>query len=385
MGSNECAYATAGGLGRELPPGHMTLDEICADFARRAAHQAEEARQWGLSRREFVERLAAGAAAVAATTALPFAARGAEAGAREPAAPNPPAAGPPAEKSRVVIVRHPEVLIPGQGYRVNPLVVEQMLDRALVELTGASGGTGGTPAAANAWQRIGREDDFLAIKHTLIGRPTLHSHTEIASAAAARLVTFAGLDSERILAADRRMPEPYNELSEPFELPSRGLKTRLRRLYTDQATAILNVSVLKCHSGVGISAAMKNHLGSVNNPAAYHGWEPGKMARSIPELNALEPLRTKTRLCIVDAVRPLFEGGPADNPEHRWDYRGLIVGTDPVAVTAAGMRILESKRREVWGEPRPMTAAREMVAWGQRIGLGNADPERIDQLELDLG
>ncbi len=373
-----------------LPAGHMTLGEICADFGQRARQQAAEARRLGVSRREFLERLAAGAAAAAGTAALPLGVRAATDAGKPDAAPTTqpaPAvrAGPPTEKSRVVVVRHPEVLIPDRGYRVNPLVIQQMLDRAVVELTGAMAGPSGGPAVATAWRRFGREDDFVAIKHTLIGRPTLHSHREIGAAVSSQLVAVAGAKADRIVAVDRRMPEPYGELSDPFALPSRGLKTRLRRLYTDHATAIVNVSVLKCHSGVGISAAMKNHLGSVNNPAAYHGWQPGEMARSVPELNALGPLRTKTRLCIVDAVRPLFAGGPADNPEYRWDWRGLIVGTDPVAVTAVGMRILEAKRNEVRGEEWPLTAAREMVAWGQQIGLGNADADRIDLVEVDLG
>lgn len=143
--------------------------------------------------------------------------------------------------------------------------------------------------------------------------------------------------------------------------------------------------MLKAHFGEGISASMKNHLGSVNNPAVYHGWRPDQMPRNLPELNALDPIRKKTRLCILDAFRPLFAGGPADDENYRWDYCGLIVGTDPVAVTAVGMQILEARRAEVRGKPWPMTAARHLVAHAQKIGLGAADPDRIDLVEAKMG
>lgn len=342
-----------------MPEGHLTLREICADFSRHEVSIRRRAADHGLSRRDFLQMLSAGA--VAATGLAAFAVRGAEAA--------------DAARSRVVVVTHPEVIL--REYRVNPPVVRQMLDRALVELSGAQD-------EKAAWQTVGKEDDFVAVKHNSMGAPTLHSHTEIHGAVAAQLAAQVGVNPERIVVVDRIVPEPYAELSEPFTLPSNGLQTRLRRLYTDHATAIVNVSVLKSHSGEGISAALKNHLGSVNNPAAFHWWQPERLPRNLPELNALDPLRTKTRLCIVDAIRPLFAGGPADNEQYRWDFRGLIVGTDPVAVTAVGIRILEAKRAESVGKDWPMTAARQMVAYAQEIGLGNADANRIDRLDVDM-
>lgn len=343
---------------RNAPAGHMTIGGMCADFARRAAALEARAARAGLNRREFLQALAAGAAGAAVSANGAWAAvEGA------------------AEKSRVVVVIHPEVIL--KEYRVNPPVVRQMLDRGLAHLTGSL-----TEDAA--WRRIGREDDFVVIKHNTMGRPTLHSHTEINDIVAERLAAEAQVNPDRILAVDRRVPPPFGEFAEPVALPSRGLTTRLRRLYTDHATAIVNVSVLKCHSGVGVSASMKNHLGSINNPSAFHGWEPGQMPVSVPELNALEPLRRKTRLCVIDAVRPLFAGGPADKPEYRWTYNALILSTDPVAATAVGLGILEAKRAQVSGRPWPLEMARRMVANAAAIGLGRADPEGIDLVEVDM-
>jgi hypothetical protein len=352
--------------------GQLSLDEIEADFARREAQLQRRTAWQGLTRRQLLETLAAGAAVAAAASVLPASAHG------EAPAPEAPPAAPAVNlpRSRVVVVTHPEVIL--KEYKVNPPVIRQMIDRALMDLTGAR-------TEADAWGLVGHEDDFVAIKHNSIGRPTLESHTEINDVLAAQLAAQAKVKPDRILAVDRTYPPPYNEFSDPFTLPSRKLETRLRRLYTDQATAIINVSVLKSHFSVGLSAAMKNHLGSVNNPAAYHGWEADRMPLSIPELNALPPIRTKTRLVIIDAIRPLYAGGPTDNPDYRWDFRGLIVSRDPVAASATGMRILEAKRAEVRKQAWPMTAAQLMMAYAQKIGLGNADADRIDLVEAKMG
>jgi len=341
--------------------GQWSAGRMRADFERREALLVHRAAAAGLSRREFLATLAAGAAATAASTAKAARAN---------------AAAPLPEKSRVVVVTHPEVII--REYRVNLPVVRQMLDRAVGELTGRG-------TQAEAWADVAHEGDFLAIKYNTMHQPTLHSHTEINEVVTQRVSGEAGVDPARILAVDRRLPRPYREFSDPFTLPSRNLTTRLRRLYTEAATAIVNVSVLKTHFGEGMSAALKSHLGSVNNPSAYHGWAPGRMPRSLPELSALPPLRTKTRLVIVDAIRPLYAAGPFDDPEYRWDFRGLIVATDPVAADSVALDILERHREAARGKPWPMPAARATVAWGQRIGLGNAEAARIDRVEVAMG
>jgi len=366
--------------------GPMSPSAMRRDFVRLRTRLDACAAAEGLSRREFLASLAAATAATGVTGAAAARAlagespTAAEPPAADAAGPGPgapaPEAAPPSRKSRVVVVTHPEVII--RDYRVNLPIVREMLDRAAAELLGRR-------TAAEAWADVAREGDFVAVKHNQMHAPTLHTHTEIDSVLMERLTKTAGVDPQRFLAVDRRLPQPYDELSDPFTLPSRNLATRLRRLYTEAATAVVNVSVLKTHFGEGMSAALKNHLGSVNNPGAYHGWEPGRMPRSLPELNALPPLRTKTRLVIVDAIRPLYDGGPFDDPDHRWDYRGLIVATDPVAADAVGLQVLETHRAEARGEAWPLPAARAMVRWGQEIGLGHADPGRIDRVNVDMG
>jgi hypothetical protein len=379
--------------------GQWSLSEIEADFARRDARQRRRLLSSGLTRREFLALAAAGAAAGAAAAAWPKvgqaglpptvplqmtppppvslpAASTSSSAALTPTA-SPASAAAPVARSRVVVVTHDPKEIFIKDYRANPLVIRRMLERALVELFGVR-------TEAQGWLKVAHEGDLVALKHNSIGRPTLESHTEINDAVSAQLAAEAKVDPRRIVVVDRTLPAAYAEFSDPFTLPTRGLQTRLRRLYTDHATAIVNVSILKSHYGEGLSEAMKNHLGSINNPSAYHGWEADHLPRNVPELNLLEPLRTKTRLVVIDALRPLFAGGPSDNPDYRWDYGGLVVSTDPVAASAVGLRIVEARRAEFHKGEWPLAAARLMMAHAQSIGLGNADANRIDLAAVKL-
>jgi len=336
-----------------------------------------------LSRREFLRQGLAAAAAVGAAASLPPLA-GRLFGQETPAAGQAAAAGTGdaagaggvAGKSRVIVITHPEALV--REYVGNRPVLQQMLERAVRELTGAD-------SDKKAWQQVALPGEPVSIKTTRAGGDLLKTHDELSAYVAERLIEAAGSDKDRIRIWDR--PDLRGEdleLSEPFVLPTRGKETRLRAVLVKDSPAIVNMPVLKTHSGTGASIAMKNHFGSINNPSAFHSWATGNMARSIAELNRLDPIRTRTRLIVVDATRPLFAEGPSDNPDFRWTFGGLIVGTDPVAVDAVGLDILEKKREEHFGRPWPLEHAREMVRWGQTIGLGNADASRIEVVRIKL-
>jgi hypothetical protein len=62
-----------------------------------------------------------------------------------------------------------------------------------------------------------------------------------------------------------------------------------------------------------------------------------------------------------------------------WPYRGLIVSTDPVAADAVGLRIIQAKRREVFGEDRPLQPTAHHIRLSETVhDLGIADMDRID-------
>ena len=83
----------------------------------------------------------------------------------------------------------------------------------------------------------------------------------------------------------------------------------------------------------------------------------------------------------VDALRPLCDKGPQPDPRYLWDYKGLIAGRDPVAVDAVCLRIVMEKRRELRGEPWPLSPPPLCVAAAdEKFGLGTC---RLEEIKLD--
>lgn len=323
----------------------------------------------GISRREFLGRTAAIGAGLATGGVLAASARRLLAQATTDTKADRP-------RSRVIVVTHPEVLV--RKYEANAPVLNRIVERAVRELTGAA-------TEKKAWQTIATTGDRVSMKTTRAAGKNLKTHDEIAAYLSKRLVELAGVDKDKVRAWDRGDLKGADlELSDPYTLPTRKKATHLRAALVKDTTAIINLPVLKSHSGTGASVALKNHFGSINNPSAFHGWTRGDMPLSIAELNALDPIKSRTRLVVVDATRPLYNGGPHDKPEYRWNFNGIIVGTDPVAVEAVGLQILEKKREEAKGAPWPLTDAHKVIAHATKLNLGTADLKRIDLVRIDL-
>lgn len=82
---------------------------------------------------------------------------------------------------------------------------------------------------------------------------------------------------------------------------------------------------------------------------------------------------------------PLFNGvGPHHyNKKYTWEYKGLLVGFDPVAVDSVGIRILQEKRRDFFEEDRPIKPpVKHIYLADTRHHLGTADPARIDLIKM---
>ncbi len=121
------------------------------------------------------------------------------------------------------------------------------------------------------------------------------------------------------------------------------------------ATALINVRPLRTHHWSGVATCLKNYIQFVPDPPAYHdeGCSP------LGKIWTYPIVKGKTRLNILSALTPQFYGRGAHFFDKRyvWPYKGLIVGTDPVAVDAIGAHLLQAKRIAFFGEDRALDVA----------------------------
>jgi uncharacterized protein (DUF362 family) len=64
----------------------------------------------------------------------------------------------------------------------------------------------------------------------------------------------------------------------------------------------------------------------------------------LPDLCLHPYVKEKHRLTICDGFRGQYDGGPAFKPEKAWEFGGLLVATDLVAMDAVGAQIIEQQR-----------------------------------------
>ena len=252
------------------------------------------------------------------------------------------------EKSRVILIREPGVLN-GQG-EVDASIIGRMLDQALVELTGKSG-------AKEAWKSILKPSDILGIKSNVWSRlPTPPALEEAIRGNAMEV----GISTQNIGISDRGV------LNDPV---------------FKKCTALINVRPLRTHAWSGVGTLIKNYIMFTDRPASLH---PDSCA-DLAETWFYPQVKGKTRLNILVMLTPLFYGvGPHHfNKEYVWNYYGLIVGFDPVAVDATGVRILQAKRSDYFGEDRPINPPpKHIMTADTKFGLGHADPSKIEIVRL---
>ncbi|RJP74640.1 MAG: DUF362 domain-containing protein [Candidatus Abyssobacteria bacterium SURF_17] len=320
-----------------------------------------------LTRRAFLKDAALGAtgAALGLTGCSPFA----EAG-HTPV----PRAELPQGKSRVVLIREEEAFdADGMPHEER---VEEILQRAMLELTGESTGEA-------AWSNFFKPEDIVGVKINVMMTPT----SPELSRSVARGIMKAGVAEQNIILWDRN-DAGYGLTGATVRDTKPGYDSKsLSRIVTEKATALVNVPGTKVHWLAGIGVALKNWVGAITNinvtdiGAVYkiHGDSCAECA-SIP---AIPAIREKCRLVVVDALRPLFHGGPQVNPRYLWPYGGILVATDPVAADAVCMRILETKRREFKGGDWPINPPPKHVFLAEeKYRLGHANMDKIELVRL---
>jgi len=251
-------------------------------------------------------------------------------------------------KSRVVLVRDLDVL--DENGNPKYAVVQEMLDAGIKALTDR-------PDPQSAWKTIIKPDDIVGIKNNRWSY--LRTTAEVENSLKKRIMEV-GVKEADISVDD------LGVLRNPVFL---------------KATALINARPMRSHHWSGVGSLIKNYIMFIPEPITIH---PDSCA-DLASIWDLPVVKGKTRLNVLVMFTPQFHSfGPHSfNPKYVWKYHGLMLGFDPVAVDATGLRIIEAIRRDYFAEDRPLNPpAKHIAIADSKYHLGTADPLKIELIKI---
>jgi len=326
---------------------------------------------------------------------------------------------------RVVEVRHEGCILQD---RYQPEAVNQMMQKGMLDLTGA-------PGWPDAWRVFFEPGDVVGIKVGGVGGPRLSSDASVlhrivdglrsAGVKTRDIVVFNRYRRETLGAGiDKWIPEgvrlmsaceaydtvqlgmegydPDHYLDIPLVKPGQDVRDdHVRRSYVVQIVTrhinkFINLPVLKHHQSAGVTIALKNMShGLVNNVNRSHPTPTNNSCGFfIPAVVNVEPIRRKAVLHICDGVRAAYHGGPGGRPRYMWEAKTMLFATDPVALDKTGWKIIDRKRAEVGMAPvavsKPdqsstfLNCQVEHIEIAGALGLGIFDDQKIQHNQVQL-
>jgi len=243
---------------------------------------------------------------------------------------------------RVFIIRHPNAL--DEMDRVNRKVVSDMLDEIVCAVAGEKD-------ARESWRTFVKSDDTVGLV------PTSHlnaTHKEVTELVRGKL-TEAGIPAKNIVQAQG----------------GKGVHKT--------CTVLIPLPNLKAHWLTGIGTVLKNYIQFGGKPSDYHQAKSKDLGR----IWTLPGVKGKTRIIIVDALKPLFDKGPQVFPQYLWHYNGIMAGTDPVAVEAVSLKIIQAKRDEFQGKSWPLSPPPTCIEAADKVyHLGCSDLSKIKVVKM---
>jgi len=249
--------------------------------------------------------------------------------------------------AKVVLIRNVDVLAQPEKTQG---ILESMLDEAVKTLLG-------TDSPLEAWRKLIKSSDVVGVKSNDWGKLPTPNPLE---AAIKRRLLDVGVMEENMSIADRGV------MTNPIFLKS---------------TALVNVRPLRTHHWAGVGTCLKNYIQFVSDRPSYHP----EACAALGSIWHLPVVQGKTRLNILSALTPQFYGRGANffDTRYVWPYRGLIVGTDPVAVDTIGAHLLQKKRAAFFGEDRALDAPpSHIIVADKKYHLGVSDRNRIQLVKL---
>jgi hypothetical protein len=318
------------------------------------------------------------------------------------------------------------------GAVVDEAVVRELMERGMRALTGEA-------TALAAWRRFFEPSDVVGIKVNAGGRPFCVSSPVIVAeivrqlmalgVAAAQIVVFERFYNQlaqvdyaprlpagvRIHAAERgnraseqRDYDPHTYVEAQF-FGEEDTRSNMMRLVTERLTKIVNVPNMKDHGATGVTGCLKNvAYGAFANVARTHARGVTHTLSAVGTLAAVEPLRSRTVLQVMDGLNAVWHGGPfAPTRRYLFHPRQILFGTDPVAIDRLLLDVIDDKRKaegaiSIWdrspaslrfddgaardADPNVNILIREPghVEYAGRLGLGEWElPKiRVDEVEV---
>jgi len=318
------------------------------------------------------------------------------------------------------------------GLKIDGEVVREMMERGMRAMTGEA-------KTIDSWRRFFTPDDVVGIKVNAGGCPWVVSSHEIVAEAIRNLMAVgvkpqqiyiyerfqAQLDQVNyapslpqgvnIFAAERANARNDNQNYDPrvyVEADFFGeddTRSNLMRLVSQKLTKIINIPNMKDHGATGATGCLKNiAYGSFSNVARTHQKGVSHTLSFVGALAAVEPLRSKTVLQIMDGLRGVWHGGPfAPTLKYVFFPRTIMFGTDPVAIDRLLLDVIDDERKRrgaisIWNrdektldfnnggdrdkDPNVNIIIREPghVEYAGSLGLGIHDKREIEVKEIEV-
>jgi len=251
-------------------------------------------------------------------------------------------------KSRVILIRHPDAL--DENSEFNETVIQQMLDEAVMKLVDQSD-------SAAAFRLLFKPEDIVGVKSNVWSY--LPTPAAVEKAIKRRLLD-AGVKEENISIDD------HTVRTNPIFIKS---------------TALLNVRPLRTHYLAGMSGCIKNYIMFGESQPDFH---PDSCA-SLGSAFLLPQVKGKTRLNILCALTPQYHGrGPHHfSRRYVWNYKGLLVSRDPVAVDTIALKLIMVKRRQELGPGQELPPVPKHIQIADaKYDLGTSDVNKIELIKL---
>src|SRR6266849_940542 len=332
---------------------------------------------------------------------------------------------------RVISVKSDKCVDTSTG-QANDETVREMMARGMRTLTGAG-------TTADAWRRFFEPSDVVGIKVNCGGYPFAVSAYEIVADVVrqlagigvplAQIYVYERFQNQldevnyaphlphglQIVAAERANRYVDNSGYDPATYLEADLfgeddtRSNLMRLVSQRLTKIINIPNMKDHGATGVTGCLKNiAYGSFSNVARTHQRGKSHTYSVVGTLAAIEPLRSRTVLQIMDGLRGVWHGGPfARTTRYVFYPRQIQFGTDPVAIDRLLLDIIEEQRRahgaiSIWdrspsslkinntrardADPNVNIIIREPghVEYASTLGLGVHDRGRIEVQDITV-